>query len=377
MSYSGEVAVVGVGVSRQGRHPGRSGNDLAADAFEDALADAGIDKGRVDGLVTCQSLIGYPGDGIDTTLGQILGINPAYSATLDYGTCNFSIHLAAMAISAGLASTVALTYGTVQGTMTGDSGFAGRLQPDSVFGAIDGIGFMSALMFQRHRERFGVTEEQLGAVTVAQRKWASLNPLALRRDEITIDQYMDQPYHVNPIRKLDIAPFDDGGVALILTRGERAGDFPNKPVRLLGMSEIAALRGYQNRDQLDRPWIRTVAEQVYSKAKVGPRDIDIVSIQDPSSVWTMQMLEHFGFVGEGDALPFIAEGHTSPGGSLPVNTGGGHLAESYMWGWLHTVEVVRQLRGGIGDRQVPDAQTAIHCSTAGPIKAAATIYGVD
>jgi acetyl-CoA acetyltransferase len=118
-----------------------------------------------------------------------------------------------------------------------------------------------------------------------------------------------------------------------------------------------------------------VASRVFQSAGISRADIDFVSIQDPSSMWTIQMLEQFGFVEPGEAGAFIAEGKTGPGGELPVNTSGGHLSESYMWGWLHTAEVVRQLRGACGDRQVPDAQFAIHCATLGDMKGSATIYG--
>ena len=369
------VCVVGVGASTQGRHPGRTGNDLSAEALVLALDDAGLDRSAIDGLITCKVLRGAPGDGLDVPLGKLLGISPAYSATLDYGTCNFSIHLAAMAVEAGLADTVGLTYGTVQGTLMGESGFAGLLTPEAPYGAIDPMGYLCALMFQRHRARYGVTEEQLGAIAVAQHRWAQLNPLAVRGHELTIEQYLAEPYYINPIRRHDVAPFDDGGVAMIVTRADRAPDARTVPVDVLGIAETTALRGHQLPDHLDREWIADAADKVFADAGLERSDVDMVSIQDPASAWTMQMLEHFGFVGPGEALPFIAEGHTSPGGRLPVNTSGGHLAESYMWGWLHTVEVVRQLRGECGARQVPDAEVAIHAATMVGNKAAATIYG--
>src|ERR1700712_5698227 len=103
------VSIVGVGTTQQGELPGRSAIEIAAEAFELAVKDAGITKSDVDGLITFRSALGA---GTDTEVGKLIGLNPEYSATLDYGTCNFSIHLAAMVINAGLASTVALTYGT-------------------------------------------------------------------------------------------------------------------------------------------------------------------------------------------------------------------------------------------------------------------------
>jgi acetyl-CoA acetyltransferase len=184
------------------------------------------------------------------------------------------------------------------------------------------------------------------------------------------------PFLIDPIRSFDVCPYDDGGAAVIITSTDRAKHFRNRPVSILGITQTTELRGLQNRDNIDRAWMKKVADGVFSVADVSRADIDLVSIQDPGSPWVVQMLEHFGFVGPGEGGPFIAEGHTAPGGKLPVNTSGGHLAESYMWGWLHIVEIVRQLRGHCGQRQVPGARLAIHCSTRLNLKGAATICGV-
>ena len=366
---AGQAAIVGVGTTAQGLFANKSADDQAVDAVRLALADAGIDKSQIDGLIVCKTLLGTNGD---VLLGHRLGLNPSYSATLDYGTCNYSIHLAAMVLMAGLARTVLLAYGTNQGTVI-PAGFRG-VDPPSPYGFHDHIAGQTAMMFQRHRHRYGMTEEQLGAVSVAQRRWAQLNPAAVRREPLSLADYMAAPYHVSPIRAYDVSPFDDGGAALIITTADRARDFPNRPVHVTGMAQTAALRMSQNPDNLDREWNRKVADRVFETARLNRTDIDIVSIQDPGSMWTIQMLEQFGFVGPGEAGAFIAEGRTSPGGELPVNTSGGHLSESYMWGWLHSAEVVRQLRGICGERQVPDAQFAIHCATMGEIKGSATIY---
>jgi acetyl-CoA acetyltransferase len=116
---------------------------------------------------------------------------------------------------------------------------------------------------------------------------------------------------------------------------------------------------------------------VYAAAGVAPADIDALYIQDPTSVWVLQMLEWYGFCGIGEGGPFVAEGHTRLGGSIPVNTNGGQLSESYMWGWLHLVEAVRQLRGECGPRQVPGARLVQHCSTKTFQKAASSILGTE
>jgi acetyl-CoA acetyltransferase len=125
----------------------------------------------------------------------------------------------------------------------------------------------------------------------------------------------------------------------------------------------------------ERDMVRAVGRMVFERAGVTASDIDALYIQDPTAVWVLQMLEHYGFCGPGEAGPFLAERHTFPGGDLPLNTNGGQLSESYMWGWLHVVEAVRQLRGECGARQVPAARVAMYCSTMTFMKAAATIFG--
>lgn len=364
----GSVAIVGAGTTAQGLFPGKSAEDHAVEAARLALADAGIDKSQVDGLITCKTIYNTNGDMV---VGQRLGLNPRYSASLDYGTCNFSIHLAAMVLQAGLAETILVVYGTDQGTRSAAAPFPAV----SPIGFDDQLAGWCALMFERHHQRYGLAEEQLGSVAVSQRAWAQLNPLAIRREPLTIDQYLDDPYYVKPIRAYDLCPMDDGGAAVILTTSDRAQDFPHDPVYVLGMAQTAALRVDQNLDNLDRDWNKDVAARVFAAADLVPSDIDIVSIQDPASMWTIQMLSQYGFVAPDDVGAFFAEGHTAPGGSLPVNTSGGHLSESYMWGWLHIAEIVRQLRDQCGTRQVAGARTAIHCSTRSDVKGAATIYG--
>lgn len=367
-SARGAAAVVGVGTTPQGLFPGTSAEDHAVEAVRRALADAGIHKSQVDGLITCKT---FSNSNVDMVVGQRLGINPRYSASLDYGTCNFSMHLATMVLLAGLAETIVVVYGTDQGTRN-----TGALSKSvSPIGMDDQLAAWCALMFERHRQRYGLTEEQLGHVSVSQRRWAQLNPLAIRREPLTIEQYLQAPYRINPIRAYDICPMDDGGAAVVLTTADRAADLAVKPVYILGMAQGASLRLDQNADNLDREWNRAVADRVFAAAGIDRSDIDLVSIQDPASMWTVQMLGQYGFVPPEDVGAFFAEGHTGPGGSLPVNTSGGHLSESYMWGWLHIAEIIRQLRGNCGDRQVLGAATAIHCSTRSDVKGAATIYG--
>jgi acetyl-CoA acetyltransferase len=369
----GTAAVIGLGATPQGRHPDASCFDLARDAAKLALADAGLTKDDIDGLITCK--MGFTGEGGDVEVGRGLGINPAYSASLEYGTCNYSVHLAVAVINAGLANTVLLTYGTNQGSRF--PGFSGIANEGTPYGNDDPITGTAALMTRRHQHDFGTTEEQFGAVAVTQRGWSEMNPLAIKRGPRTIDEYLEQPYVVRPLRPFDITPLDDGGVAVVITRAELAGDRPQRPVYILGMGQSTSLRQNETPNGLTRWWSRGAGETTFRNAGLRPDDIDVLMIQDPGPIWVLHMLEGFGFCEVGESGPFVAEGHTAPGGTLPVNTNGGHLSESYMWGWLHTCEAVRQLRGECGERQIPDAAFSMHCSTMIDIKASGTIYGLE
>ena len=373
-AHRGAVSIVGVGTTAQGELPGKSADEIAVDAFRLALDDAGIGKSEIDGLITCRSFGGF---GIDIDVGALAGLNPRFSATLDYGTCNFSLHLAVMAVVTGLATTVALMYGTNQRSAgnrfsepAGDEDF---LAPYGFFN----IAGPAALAFQRHQHLYGTTERQLGEIAVTAREHARLNPAAIFRKPLTIEDYLASRYIVRPLRRPDLCMISDGGACLIVTATERAAAHPRPPVRVMGMAQTSALRGYQNDDQLLRPWIADVASRIYANAGVAQSEVDVLYVQDPTSVWILQMLEWYGFCPIGEGGAFVQDGRIRLGGKLPVNTNGGQLSESYMWGWLHLAEAVRQLRGECGERQVPGAAVAQYCSTMAFSKAASTILASE
>jgi acetyl-CoA acetyltransferase len=370
MDLRGKVAIVGVGHTEQGSLPGRTVEDLAVEAIDAALADAGLTRSDCDGLIACKSI---QGGGSDVAVGPLLGWGPGYAQTLDYGTCNFSVHLATMAIVTGLAHTIVLCYGANARTARVNFG-AARADFNSIAGLLH-IAGPAALALRRHMYQYGSTEEEFGHFAVAEREWAGLNPVAIFRDPMTIDDYLASGYLVEPLRRADVTMISDGGVALVLTTVERAVDLKQRTVHVLGMAEATGLQGVGDPDYYLRPWIRDCAANIWRSSGLTPDDIDVLYIQDPTAVWDLQMIEGYGFCGEGEGAAFVAAGHTRPGGRLPLNTHGGQLSESYAWGWMHIVEAVRQLRGACGERQVPGAETALYCSTQAFSKAGATIMG--
>jgi acetyl-CoA acetyltransferase len=371
--------IVGIGATVQGEHPGVSADELAARAALEAIADAGLEKTSLDGLITCKPPRSGTGvNGIDEDIGHLLGINPAFSSTLDYGACAFSLHLAEMAITSGLATTVLLSYGTNQRSARTNFGRVVGENSDwprrAGFVHVAGPAAMAA---RRHMHLYGTTEEQLGWVSVAQREWAQLNPRAIFRTPMSITNYLDMDYVVEPLRRADLTMVSDGGVAFVMTSRERARDLRQTPIYHRGMAQQSALRTDQNPDKLMRPWLGDIAQRLFADASLGPSDMDLVYLQDATSVWVLQMLEAYGFCAPGEAGPFLQEGHTRPGGSLPVNTHGGQLSESYTWNWMHLFEAVTQLRGHAGERQVADASAALLAQTHDFFKGAASIVSLD
>jgi acetyl-CoA acetyltransferase len=362
---SNEVAVVGVGDTdypADYRTPrvGEEAPDryaLAATALRRALADAGLAKGELDGLIVGPPLA-YE------RAAEVLGIEPRFGGSAD---AVGAVVEGVLAITSGLASTVALVYGNDQRTVGtaygGPNAMGGEGILSYVYYAPWGMtsqGALYALMTQRYLQLHGLSSADIGQVAVAERQFAQLNPNAIMRQPITIDDYLAARFIAEPLRLYDYCLINDGGVALILTTKERAARATPPQVTVAGLG-----RADEKGDATSlRPRLisfyhqghKAAAEQVYDAAGVSPGDIDVLSVYDSFSCHVLYALEGFGFCAEGEAPAFIREKGIGPGGTLPVNTAGGHLSESYMQGWGHQVEAVRQARGACGPRQVPDAR---------------------
>jgi acetyl-CoA acetyltransferase len=370
------VAVVGVGNTPFGRLPGHSAYDLGVWAFKEALADAGLRPADIDGLIV-NRIPDYQ------RFGETVGIDPGFAAiTPGQGRMSgASIETAVAAIHAGLCTTVALVYGnngrSAGAKYGGDtdgygSGGAGQWFPYGMTSP----GAVHGMMFRRHMHRYGTTTRQLAEVGVAFREHASLNPAAVMREPITIEQHQASKFIVDPLRLFDYCLINDGGVCLILTSAERARDRPRPPVYVRGFSQATRLKDSTFPDE--EFWyepLSKAAREVYEMAGVTREDLDALMIYDNFSPTVLFSLEGFGFCGRGESGPFVEGGTLSLGGRLPSNTSGGHMSESYMQGWALNVEAVRQLRGECGLRQVKDARL-VQYMCAAPL-VTSIIYGRD
>jgi acetyl-CoA acetyltransferase len=227
----------------------------------------------------------------------------------------------------------------------------------------------------RYMKDTGLTHEQLAMVAVVQREWAGMNPRASFRDPITVEDVLNSRLIAYPFHLLECCLVTDGGGALILTSAERAKDFPTKPVYLLGTGEsVETPMVSQMEDFTSSRAFRVAGKSAFAEAGISHDDVDHLMIYDAFAHLPIYGLEDLGFVGKGEAGPFIWEGNTRPGGKLPLNTNGGGLSymHSGMYGMYALQESVRQLRGTAA-AQVQDCSVSVSHGVGGMFAASGTI----
>jgi acetyl-CoA acetyltransferase len=332
---------------RLGKLPEYSTLGLHLEAAVNAVADAGLSFSDIDGIAT----VSAPGP---VQVAHALGIAPRWMDGTGVGGTSFLLHVrhAAAAIAAGQASTVLITHGESGRSRVGAARFApGLSSPGGQFEAPYGtFGPTTAFTIPvlRYMKDYGLTHEQLAYVAVAQRRWAAKNPRAMFRDPITVDDVLASRLVAYPFHLLECCLVTDGGGALVVTSASRAGDFPKPAVHVLGTGE-----------SMDAPMISQMADftesranqlagaAAFAEAGITTADVDHLMIYDAFAHLPIYGLEALGFVAKGEAAAFISDGHTEPGGSLPLNTNGGGLSYTHtgMYGMFAILEAVRQLRG--------------------------------
>jgi len=346
----GKVAVVGVGTTAYGSFPETDEYGLGAQAFRAALDDCGLRRDDIDGLLTCR--VPYY-----VRMGEVLGLDPRWTMALPpHGRMSgIGIVEAALALATGQARHVALIYANIGRSRRVNYG------GDEAPSFWDPWGFTSpgaahALMFQRHRALYGTTTRQLAEVSVAFRRHACLNPSAVMKQPITIEDHEASRLIVAPLRLLDYCLINDGAVCLILTTVERARDLRQVPAQVAGFGGQDTMRGASISNYDQDFWhgaIAAAGQRARGMAGIGLEAVDAIMCYDNFSPTVLFSLEGLGFCGKGESGGFVEGGTLQLGGRLPTNTDGGHLSNSYMQGWALNVEAVRQLRGECGERQVP------------------------
>jgi len=368
-----DVAIAGVGYSQVGRRLPLSDDELVRQAITAAMADAGMTPSDIDGIAT--------NGGNAMAMGHLLGIMPLNYYFTSSGLAPAFVEPAVMAISAvasGLAHTcVAVRLIRQMGganrspSLASDSPprpvlASGEAQFSAPFGTAASGATIGGLQMTRYMQQYGVTEEQFGNHVVNQRHNASLNPEAILRDPITVEDYLASRYISKPLRLLDCDYPVDSSSAVIFTTRERSYDWARKPVNVEAFA-YSAIRDFDMAllDDFTSNACKHCGDTLWSRTDLGPADLDLAELYDGFTVITFEWLEGLGICEPGEAAGFIADGHTRLGGRLPVNTDGGACNMGRRHGANFCIEAVQQLRGESGARQVPGAEVAVWTNAVG------------
>lgn len=334
--------------------------ELIGAAAWNAVTDAGLKMGDIDGVFGVSAVHGMP----SVTISEYLGIKPRYSDGSMIGGSSNVAHIlqATMAIRAGLCSTALVVYGSNQKSASGRlvssaAEFNPYEQPYKPRFPITAY----ALAASRHMHQYGTTLAQMAEVAVAARGWANLNPEAYMHGPLSIEDVLNARRVCDPFGLFDCCPVTDGAGALVIVSRDRAKDFPRKPVYFLGGGMAHWHRSIMQMPDLTVTAASESGPRAFEMAGMEPADIDVLELYDAFTINTILFLEDLGFCPKGEGGRFVEAGRIAPGGTLPVNTNGGGLSCVHpgMYGTFILVEAVRQLRGEAGDRQVKDAETAI------------------
>ena len=363
----GRTAIVGAADTEVGVIPDMSATQLCIDAILRALDDAGIGKDSVDGLVTCNSMA-EPYMYHAEAMAEYLQIFPRYCVSVGAGggTTFTALHQAASAIASGICHTVVIAMAdSLRSGLTRERAMdmqssSGHPQFESPYGAP--VPAYYALIARAHMHEFGTTAAQLAAVAVSTRKHAARNPAAQMRAPISVEDVLGSRLIADPLRLLDCSLVSDGGAAVVLTSAERARDFRQPAVYLLGVGEGHSHEHISQARSLTTSAATDAGRRAYAMAGVGPRDIDFAQLYDCFTPVVLVELEDLGFCAKGEGGPFVAAGSIEPDGVLPVNTHGGLLSHCHPGNpgsMFALTEAVLQLRGQAGGRQLTKADLAL------------------
>jgi acetyl-CoA C-acetyltransferase len=352
------------------RKTARSALEIQAVSARAALAEAGLTLRDVDGYFTVGA---NPGIGPLPVI-DYLNLRPRYVDGTTIGGSSFvaHVHHAAAAIETGRCRVALITYGSTSRSSGIAVGTRERMAGDypDQFEAIHGTSTVGlyAMVARRHMHEYGTTSEQLAAIAVACRRHAGLNPVALYRDPITVDDVLRSPMISAPLHLLDCCVITDGGGAVVVVHPDLARDLPRPPVRLLGAAEAVAHTAAGRRDYLVSAAAQS-GPRALAEAGVRPDDVDLAMIYDSFTITVLVTLEDLGFCKKGEGGAFVSGGRLERDGALPLNTDGGGLSSNHpgMRGIFLVVEAVRQLRGEAGPRQVKGCRVAVVHGTGGAL----------
>jgi len=374
-----KAAIVGIGVAGFSKDSGKTELHLACECIKAALDEAGLVPDDIDGMVK------HTDDACDEhSICRSMGIgNLTFfgECRWDSGAACAMVLRVAIGVAAGLANYVAV-YRAINGAskrrMAPSMKASGQLSTAEIlqwtfhrpFGLMAEAGRV-AMIVRRYMHEFGLRGEQFGWVTKVCREHGAKNPSSIfYRKPITFDDYLKSEMIVEPLRILDCYEEVDGAVALIVTTSERAKALKQRPAYILGaaqglVAETEPMSSYYRAAIARLPELEQVGQRLFTRAKVGPKDIKAVQLDDSYAPLVPMQLEELGFCRRGEGAAFCQGGERiRAGGKLPLNTSGGSLGEGHMYGMNHVVEAVRQIRG-TSTSPVRDADLVLVATGAG------------
>ena len=352
-------AIVGIGATEFSKESGRSDLQLAIEACEAAIADAGLQSSQVDGMVTFTQ-----DTNPEIEIAKNLGVGElSFFSRIHHGggaACG-TIQQAVLAVNAGVADYVVCyrafnersghRFGAgVQDRPPAPTAETAHFSWYSPHGLLTPAQWV-AMFATRYLHEFGATSEDFGRIAVADRKHAATNPKAWFYEKpITLADHQESRWIVEPLHLLDCCQESDGGQALVITTPERARDLRSTPAIVRGAAQGAGanqdmMTSYYRDSITGLPEMGLIARQLWNTTGLGPDDMQAAIIYDHFTPLALPQLEEFGFCGRGEAKDFIARGNIELGGRLPINTNGGQLGEAYIHGMNGIAEGVRLIRG--------------------------------
>lgn len=368
---TGEVSIVGVGEADHTKASGRTARQIAGQAVERAVADAGLQPSDIDGILFSG---GMPEAFDAAAFHRHFGTRHEMWSSGAGGGMVWAAtapEKAARALRSGRARHIvnvfSVAWATERSSMFGGPGALHAQDPYKASLEVPFGWFPQPVYFatiaRRHMSEFGTTAEQLGAIAVACRRHANLHPGAVMHDKtLSLTEYLERPMLVDPLRVEDCCLISDGGAAYVMTTTERARDLRQPPVLALGVGEGLSESGTYWSQQsafTSTPQVFS-APPAFEMAGIRPSEVDVLTLYDPFTIVALMQIEDMGFCAKGEAGAFV-EGSAlfHDGGGLPYNTHGGLLSHAYVLGIAHVVELVRQLRGEAA-AQVRDAEIGVY-----------------
>jgi benzoylsuccinyl-CoA thiolase BbsB subunit len=360
-----EVSVIGVGMSRFAKQPEISIADLAQGPIQDALEDAGIACGQVQAAY-CGSVFGGSGLGQKVLKGIGMSSIPILNVENACSSGSSAFREAWLAVASGMHD-VTLAFGTDKLTALGGGAYPLSDDIEADQGVL--MPAVYAMRARRHMMEYGTTIEQLAKIAVKNHHNSVHNPRAQYRREYTIEEVLNSRMIADPLSILHCCPSGDGAAAAVLAATEVAHDFCGKPVKVRASVLQSGLFKNDFRDMTKSDLSYRAAAAAYEMAGLGPEEIDVAEVHDAFTIGELMYYEALGFCRPGEGGRLIDEGTTEITGRIPVNPSGGLLSKGHpvgATGVAQIVEIVSQLRGNCGARQVPGARIGLtHCTGGG------------